>query len=178
MATTYSTQMTNDRAVPPVMNSGRVMQVGKIHWDYTIATTQIAAGEVVQLCKVPAGSRVLVNESYFKLSDSLGTASATVDIGHAAYTDKNGDTVSAVADAICADYLGNSTYLERLTPHTGSTTQAPIGTSIDNEGAWGILDLTDAVTDVILTATLVGTAADGDVGDVCEGYFTIEYQAK
>ncbi len=170
MATTYSTQMTNNRATPPVMNSVGSYKY-RIPWDYTIAGAAVGSGDIVQVCKVPAGCKVIMAESVMKLSATCGT-STTIDIGYAAYKDKNGDTVTADADALVDGYLATSTAVNTLIP----ATQAPKGQQCD---VLGVLDLTDAVEDVTIELLAGGaTGFDGDIADVWNGYFTVEIQGK
>ena len=170
MGTTYSTQMTNNRATPPVMNA---MGGGlyRIPWDYTIADAAVGSGDVVQVCKVPAGCKVILPLSVMKLSATCGT-STTIDIGYAAYKDKNGATIDADADGLVNGYVATSTAVNSLIP----ATQAPVGTQVD---ALGVMDFTDAVEDVTIELLAGGaTGFDGDIADVWLGYFVVEYQGK
>lgn len=169
--TTYSTQMANNRAVPPVMNS-RASGMYRIPWSYTVGAVELVTTDILQLCKVPAGCKVIMPLSGMKISATQG-ASTSMDIGHAAYKDKNGATVAAVADALVNGYLASTTTVSSLIP----ATQAPVGTSCNS---LGVMDFTDAAEDVIITATCLdsGGTFDGDVGDIYNGWFTVEYNAK
>ena len=168
---TYSTQMTNNLATPPVINA-KGSGLYRIPWNYTVATTALVTTDVVQVCKIPAGSKVILPLSVMKLSADQG-ASTQVDIGHAAYVDKNGATVAAVADALVNGYVASSTAVNSLIPATA----APVGTSVNT---LGVMDFTDAVQDVIITLTCLdaGGTFDGDIADVYNGYFVVEYQGK
>ena len=163
MATTYSTQLTNDRATPPVINGGYGSGIFPIQWDYTIATTALVTTDIVQLVKVPAGSKILIPSSWIHFSATCG-ASTTVDIGHAAYKDKNGDTVAAVADALVNGQAATTTVPTLLTP---------MGTSV----VGGVMDFTDAAESVIITLTCLdsGGTFDGDIADVWYGMFMCVY---
>ncbi len=159
MATTYSTQLTNDRATPPVINGGYGSRLTSIQWDYTVAGAALVATDIVQLCKVPAGCKVMVPLSWIHVSATTG-ASTTIDIGHAAYKDKNGATIAAVADALVNGF--DSTVIV-------PTLYTPMGTSV----VGGIMDFTDAVESVIITATCLdsGGTFDGTIGDIWYGSF-------
>ena len=170
MATYYSTQRTGDTASPPVMHNPAGVTY-KIPWDFTVGT-ELADGDVVELCKIPAGSRVYIQESYFRMSDTA-TANTLLDIGYKAYKDKNGDTVAADPNGIVAAHLGTVTTMHSL----NTATTSPLGAAVIVEGSYGILDLSDAHEDVTLILTCddgTGTYA-GTVGDVYEGWFTVQH---
>ncbi len=165
MATTYSTQMTNERATPQVMNAQGSYKY-RIPWDYTVAGAPVAENDIVQVCKLPAGCKVILAESVLHISATTG-ASTTIDIGHAAYKDKNGATIAADADDIVNGYDSTTITAQTLIP----STQAPVGTAAD---VTGVVDYSDAVEDVIVTLTALGSGFDGDIADVWTGYFTVE----
>ncbi len=96
MTTFYSDEMTNILAVPPVPLSP-VQKHGKIriaHVNYDQVANG-SAGDIIQLCKLPAGRVRLLGKQSF-LYVNLTGASQTVDIGWAAYT--NLDATAVVAD--------------------------------------------------------------------------------
>lgn len=79
MATFYSTQRTNDRAVPPVplapVDKGKVKAV---YFRYTApASSMPAAGDTIELCKLPKGARVV--ESF--LAWDAQASGATLSLG-------------------------------------------------------------------------------------------------
>lgn len=85
MSTVYSDQRANDVAVPPVLNKPNVH--GKVLRSYfSLNTTDhpINNGDVVELCRVPAGARI--QEGYI-IYGAMG-ASATAIIGIAGSTSK------------------------------------------------------------------------------------------
>ena len=164
MSTTYSTQVTNDMGKPPVMNENS----GYLHprnWDYTVVGAPLVANDVVGVVNVPAGCKVYMPLSVMKLSASQGSGT-TINIGHMAYKDKNGATIAANANALGSGYTATSVAVNSLAPGT------PIGAgSATND--LGIMDFSDAHSDVTITLTAVGGSYDGDIGDVYEGYFMV-----
>ena len=172
---TYSSQMANKIATPPVINS-QGSGLFRIPWDYTIGAassgdlTSLDAADVVQLCVVPAGCKVILPLSMFHVDTT--TTAGSIDIGHAAYKDKNNATVAAVADALVSDYDSTDIVPHYLIPLAGV---APLGTSVD---ALGVMDFTDAVTDIIIQGTCVNASFDGTVGSIWKGFFVIEYSGK
>ena len=160
MATTYSTQMTNHRATPQVINT----QGGglyRIPWSYTIAGADLVENDVIEVCRVPAGCKVLMPLSVFKLPESQGTAT-TIHIGNKAYKDKNNAIIAADADSLVTGYVATSAVVNTLIP----ATQAPVGQGCD---ILGVFDLTDAVEDVVITLTCNVAAFDGDIALVYAG---------
>ena len=167
MATTKSTQITNEDATPRVINSGGSYKYA-IHWDYTVAALALVTTDVVELCKIPAGARVLLGESYFNVSATTG-ASTTIDIGYKAYTAVDGTTTAADVDGLVNGYTSSSTAINLLT----ETTVSPLGALAN---AVGVADFSDAVDDVTIIATCLdsGGTFDGDIADIWTGYFTVE----
>ena len=163
---TYSTQRTNDRATPQVINRGS-MQKWIIPWYYTVADTALVTTDVVELCKVPAGCRLLLTESYMKLRAEQ-SASTHMDIGYAEYKKYDGTTVTGNADGIIDGYDSSSTTMNLLSSST-------LGTEANDDGNYAIVDFSDAVESVTITATCLnaGGTFDGDIGDIYQGYFTV-----
>ncbi len=96
MTTYYSDEMTNILAVPPVPLSpvdhhGKI-RIAHVNYDQVSAGS---AGDIIQLCKLPAG-RVRLLGRLSNIYHNLTTASNTIDIGWAAYT--NLDATDVVAD--------------------------------------------------------------------------------
>lgn len=94
MATVYSTQRTNSRATPVVMNKPNELggRVRVAHGVYEASS--LASGDVVEMFLLPNGARVL---SGSLAHDGLG-ASTTLSVGHGEYTDSDGTVVSADVD--------------------------------------------------------------------------------
>ena len=89
MATLYSTQITNDRAAPPVRGefnrNGSALRY--VLGTYTEPATQVmTTGDVIQMVKVPKGAIVNQHLSYIEWEDMGGTI--TVDVGDGADDDR------------------------------------------------------------------------------------------
>lgn len=102
MATTAqkSDQLTNRDATPMVQNLGTDLG-GKLRFmNFTFTQSGAGdAGSTVDLFKLPAGRhRILLASS--RVAYSAWGASRTLDIGHTAYTDLDGDAVTADPDAL------------------------------------------------------------------------------
>lgn len=82
MTTYYSDQITNERAVPRVLNSARDKggRVRCANFDYTVPTGNIATSSTVQLCKVPAGARLL-GGFFAATAMSSDSGDASIQIG-------------------------------------------------------------------------------------------------
>ena len=171
---TYSSQMANKIATPPVINS-QGSGLFRIPWDYTIADLALVTTDVVEICTLPAGCKVILPLSYMKVSADTGTTSS-IDVGWRAYKDKNNATVSADPDGIINGFLSGNILNYAL----NDATQAPYGTGTPAVSANGILDFTDAVQDIVVTLTCLdsGGTFDGDIGDVWSGWFVVEYGAN
>lgn len=94
MATVYSTQRTNSRATPVVMNKPNELggRVRVAHGVYEASS--LASGDAVEMFLLPNGARIL---SGSLAHDALG-ASTTLSVGHGEYTDSDGTVVSADVD--------------------------------------------------------------------------------
>ncbi len=93
MATFNSNEWANRVAVPPVMNAayvegGRV----RIQW-FSWTTVSPAQNDLVNLCRVPAGSKIL---SGFVQFEAMG-ASATLDIGTSASATKYASAINVAS---------------------------------------------------------------------------------
>lgn len=100
MATTYSEEMTNILATPPVPltpidHHGKIRMAG-VTYDQV---ANGAAGDLVQLCKLPAGRVKVLGKSSFLYINAV-TASMFVDIGWAAYTNLDDTAVDADIDGL------------------------------------------------------------------------------
>ncbi len=153
MTTFYSDEMTNILAVPPVALSP-VDHHGKIriaHVNYD-QVAEGSAGDIIQLCKLPAGRvRLLGKLSHLYINLTVG--SATVDIGWAAYT--NLDATAVAADP---DGLDDGLDVDAVGIFTVGAVAAVL--------AEGSNKLFESESGVIITLTSVGVpaAADSIVG--------------
>ena len=95
MATVYSTQRTNNRASPVVMNKANELggRVRLAHGVYEAAS--LASGDVIELFILPDGARLLEGSL---AHDAMGS-STTLSVGYAAHTNAAGTAVSAAAAA-------------------------------------------------------------------------------
>jgi len=94
MATVYSTQRTNARANPVVMNKANELG-GRIRVAHGVyEASALASGDVIEMFLLPNGARIL---SGSLAHDALGS-STTLSVGHAAYTDSDGTAVALDAD--------------------------------------------------------------------------------
>jgi len=91
MATVYSTQRTNNRASPVVMNKANELggRVRIAHGVYEAAS--LASGDVIELFILPDGARLLEGSL---AHDAMGS-STTLSVGYAAHTNAAGTAVSA-----------------------------------------------------------------------------------
>jgi len=95
MATVYSTQRTNTRATPAVMNKANELG-GRIRVAHgTYEASSLASGDVIEMFILPDGARLLEGSL---AHDALG-ASTTLSVGYAAHTNAAGTAVSASAAA-------------------------------------------------------------------------------
>ena len=95
MATVYSTQRTNSRATPAVMNKANEMS-GRIRVAHgTYEASSLASGDVIEMFILPDGARLLEGSL---AHDAMGS-STTLSVGYAAHTNAAGTAVSASAAA-------------------------------------------------------------------------------
>ena len=95
MATVYSTQRTNSRATPAVMNKANEMS-GRIRVAHgTYEASSLASGDVIEMFIMPDGARLLEGSL---AHDAMGS-STTLSVGYAAHTNAAGTAVSASATA-------------------------------------------------------------------------------
>lgn len=95
MATVYSTQRTNTRAIPAVMNKANELggRVRVAHGTYEASS--LASGDVIEMFILPDGARLLEGSL---AHDAMGS-STTLSVGYAAHTNAAGTAVSAAAAA-------------------------------------------------------------------------------
>ncbi len=89
MATVYSTQRTNNRATPVVMNkanelSGRVRVAHGVY-----EASSLASGDVIEMFILPDGARLLQGS----LAHAALGSSTTLSVGYAAHTNAAGTAV-------------------------------------------------------------------------------------
>jgi hypothetical protein len=144
MATVYSTQRTNTRATPAVMNKANELggRVRVAHGTYEASS--LASGDVIEMFILPDGARLLEGSL---AHDALG-GSTTLSVGYAAHTNAAGTAVSASAAAYKAAAstatAGKVDVLATLALGSGSETDT-------NEDG------------VAITATMGGAAGTGTI---------------
>ena len=144
MATVYSTQRTNNRADPVVMNKANELS-GRIRVAHGVyEASSLASGDVIEMFILPDGARLLEGSL---AHDALGS-STTLSVGHAAYKNADGTSVAAAAAAYKAAAASTSAQkvdiLATLALGSGSELDA------DEDG-------------VIVTATMGGAAGTGTI---------------
>lgn len=144
MATVYSTQRTNNRATPVVMNKANELG-GRIRVAHGVyEASSLASGDVIEMFTLPDGARLLEGSL---AHDALGS-STTLSVGHAAYKNADGTAVSAAAAAYKAAAASTSAQKVDIiaTLALGSGTEL----DADEDG-------------VIVTATMGGAAGTGTI---------------
>ena len=95
MATVYSTQRTNNRASPVVMNKANELG-GRIRVAHGVyEASSLASGDVIEMFILPDGARLLEGSL---AHDAMGS-STTLSVGYAAHTNAAGTAGSAAAAA-------------------------------------------------------------------------------
>lgn len=144
MATVYSTQRTNTRAIPAVMNKANELggRVRVAHGTYEASS--LASGDVIEMFILPDGARLLEGSL---AHDAMGS-STTLSVGYAAHTNAAGTAVSAAAAAYKA--AAASTAAQKV--------------DILATLALGSGTVTDTNEDgMIVTATMGGAAGTGTI---------------
>lgn len=144
MATVFSAQRTNSRAIPAVKNKANELG-GRVRVAHgTFEASSLASGDVIEMFILPNGARLLEGSL---AHDAMGS-STTLSVGHAAYVNSAGTAVSAAAAAYKAAAASTSAQkvdiLATLALGSGSELDA-------NE---------DGVT---ITATMGGAAGTGTI---------------
>lgn len=144
MATVYSTQRTNSRAIPVVMNKANEL-AGRVRVAHgTYEASALASGDVIEMFVLPDGARILQGSL---AHDALG-ASTTLSVGYAAHTNAAGTAVAASAAAYKAAAASTSAQKVDIL----ATLALGSGTEIDaNEDG------------VAVTATMGGAAGTGSI---------------
>jgi len=144
MATVYSTQRTNNRATPVVMNKANELG-GRIRVAHGVyEASSLASGDVIELFILPDGARLLEGSL---AHDAMGS-STTLSVGYAAHTNAAGTAVSAAAAAYKAAAASTSAQKVDIlaTLALGSGTE----TDTNEDG-------------VAVTATMGGAAGTGTI---------------
>lgn len=144
MATVYSTQRTNSRATPAVMNKANEMS-GRVRIAHgTYEASSLASGDVIEMFTLPDGARLIEGSL---AHDALGS-STTLSVGFAAHTNAAGTAVSAAPAAYKA---------------AAASTSAQ---KVDILATLALLSGTETDTNadgVIVTATMGGAAGTGSI---------------
>ena len=144
MATVYSTQRTNNRASPVVMNKANELggRIRVAHGGYEASS--LASGDVIELFILPDGARLLEGSL---AHDAMGS-STTLSVGYAAHTNAAGTAVVAAAAAYKAAAASTSAQKVDIlaTLALGSGTE----TDTNEDG-------------VAVTATMGGAAGTGTI---------------
>ena len=144
MATVYSTQRTNTRAIPAVMNKANELG-GRVRVAHgTFEASSLASGDVIEMFILPDGARLLEGSL---AHDAMGS-STTLSVGYAAHTNAAGTAVVAAAAAYKAAAASTSAQKVDIlaTLALGSGTE----TDTNEDG-------------VAVTATMGGAAGTGSI---------------
>ena len=144
MGTVYSTQRTNSRATPAVMNKANELggRVRIAHGVFEAAS--LSAGEVIEMFILPDGARLLEGSL---AHDAMGSGT-TLSVGFAAHTNAAGTAVSASAAAYKAAAASTSAQKVDIL----ATLALGSGTETDTNA-----------DGVIVTATMGGAAGTGSI---------------
>lgn len=147
MATVYSAQRTNSRAVPSVKNKANEMG-GRIRVAHgTYEASALPDGDVIEMFILPDGARLLEGSL---AHDALG-ASTTLSVGYGAHVSSAGATVNASAAAYKAAAASTSAQkvdiLATLALGSGSEVDAnedgmPVTVTLAGAAATGTIELT------------------------------------
>ena len=144
MATVYSTQRTNSRATPAVMNKANEMG-GRIRVAHGVyEASSLSAGDVIEMFTMPDGARLLEGSL---AHDALGSGT-TLAVGTAAHTNAAGSAVVAAAAA----FKGAAASTSAQKVDILATLALGSGTETDTDG-----------NGVAVTVTLAGGAATGTI---------------
>ena len=146
MATVYSTQRTNSRATPAVMNKANEL-AGRIRVAHgTYEASSLAAASEIEMFVLPDGARLLQGSLAY---DALG-GGTTLSVGYAAHTNAAGTAVSAAAAAYKAAATSTSAQkvdvLATIALGSGTetdTNEVGVAITVTNAGtATGSIELT------------------------------------
>jgi len=147
MATVYSAQRTNSRAIPVVMNKANEL-AGRVRVAHgTYEASALASGDVIEMFILPDGARILQGSI---AHDALG-ASTTLSVGYGAHTNAAGTAVSAAAAAYKAaaasSSAGKADILATLALGSGTELDAnedgvPVTVTMGGAAGTGTIELT------------------------------------
>jgi len=147
MATVYSAQRTNSRAIPSVNNKANELG-GRIRVAHgTYEASSLASGDVIEMFVLPDGARLIEGSLAY---DALG-ASTTLSVGYGAHTNAAGTAVSASAAAYKAAAstatAGKVDVLATLALGSGSEVDAnedglPVTATMGGAAGTGTIELT------------------------------------
>ena len=147
MATVYSAQRTNSRAIPSVNNKANELG-GRIRVAHgTYEASALASGDVIEMFLLPDGARLIEGSL---AHDALG-ATTTLSVGYGAHTDASGSAVSASAAAYKAAAASTSAQkvdvLATLALGSGSEVDAnedgmPVTVTMGGAAGTGTIELT------------------------------------
>lgn len=147
MATVYSAQRTNSRAIPVVMNKANEL-AGRVRVAHgTYEASALASGDVIEMFILPDGARILQGSI---AHDALGS-STTLSVGYAAHTNAAGTAVSASAAAYKAaaasSSAGKADILATLALGSGTELDAnedgvPVTVTMGGAAGTGTIELT------------------------------------
>jgi hypothetical protein len=147
MATVYSTQRTNSRATPAVMNKANELG-GRIRVAHgTYEASSLAVGDVIEMFVLPDGARLLTGS----LAHDPLASSTTLSVGYGAHTNAAGTAVSASAaaykGAASSASAGKSDILATLALGSGTEVDAnedglPVTVTMGGAAGTGTIELT------------------------------------
>ena len=144
MATVYSVQRTNTRAIPIVKNKPNEMS-GRVRVAHGVyEASSLASGDVIEMFTLPDGARLLEGSL---AHDAMG-GSTTLSVGYAAHNNAAGTAVSASAAAYKAAAASTSAQKVDIL----ATLALGSGTEIDADA-----------DGVIVTTTMGGAAGTGTI---------------
>tara|TARA_B100001057_G_scaffold390071_2_gene397955 strand:- start:752 stop:1213 length:462 start_codon:yes stop_codon:yes gene_type:complete len=144
MATVYSVQRTNTRAIPIVKNKPNEMS-GRLRVAHGVyEASSLASGDVIEMFTLPDGARLLEGSL---AHDAMG-GSTTLSVGYAAHNNAAGTAVSASAAAYKAAAASTSAQKVDIL----ATLALGSGTEIDADA-----------DGVIVTTTMGGAAGTGTI---------------
>jgi len=149
MATVYSnvrTDLTQDDPKEFVKANQLGGSIRVAHATYEASS--LASGDVIEMFALPQGARILGGYLY---NDALAS-STTLSVGHAAYTDSSGSSVSADAD----EYLAATSTSSAARTDVAATLALSANT---------VVDISQSVIDneFVVTATMGGAAGTGTI---------------
>lgn len=118
MATYRSVQRTKQMASPPKMLAPNELKGrARVAWfEYTVPVGNLAINDIVELCELPNGSRILGGEIAWEAM-TTGAAAATGEIGTAASSNR-------YLEATSMDAIGNTLFANTIARNMGDVMTA------------------------------------------------------